>query len=438
MERTRLTFLTEEENRTWQEIPGWLLPSAAELLYQHASQANLQGAVVEIGTFAGKSLVCIARAVKDTRPEISRVVAIDPQFQPEFRETLNDFGVSALIRCLEMPSLAAADTWRQPISFLYIDGHHGKAHAYADLVVWDTMVIPGGIVALDDTIGFFVGPNLQVQVATLTGAYELLTEVGGVTFLKKKQALFPLISVFPLSKGSLIAYVQYVGAWLGAMDPAFRLPQRPQARITGNSVRRLLSNLWNASPRQVAHYIATKSVFHKDEEASIRDRTLQEPQRLLEWLQTEHNLDEATATTLAYFGACLKMRLSRADSAIEELRRLCGLDTSVQFPHYKISIREMAMLRLAQAYDLRGTRNLAKETYVSVIQESPIPELRHSAELGLSTPFQLPALTRKTLLREYNLELDKYQDTFSQANFSTRAPIVPLRFNVECKSLARL
>ena len=58
---------------------------------------------------------------------------------------------------------------------------------------------------------------------------------------------------------------------------------------------------------------------------------------------------------------------------------------------------------------------LAKETYVSVIQESPIPELRHSAELGLSTPFQLPALTRKTLLREYNLELDKYRDTLSQA-----------------------
>jgi len=430
MERTRLTFLTEEENRTWQEIPGWLLPSAAELLYQHASQANLQGAVVEIGTFAGKSLVCIARAVKDTRPEISRVVAIDPQFQPEFRETLNDFGVSALIRCLEMPSLAAAETWTQPISFLYIDGHHGKAHAYADLVVWDTMVMPGGIVALDDTIGFMVGPNLQVQVATLTSAYELLTEVGGVTFLKKNQALFPFISDFPLSKGSLIAYVQYVGAWLGAMDPAFRLPQSPQAQpspIRGRKpVRRLLSNLWNASPRQVAHYIATKSVFHKDldrysagvqdnEEAAIRDRTLQEPQRILEWLQMEHNLDEATATTLAYFGACLKMRLSRADSAIEELRRLCGLDTSVQFPHYKISIREMAMLRLAQAYDLQGTRSLAKETYVSVIQESPIPELRHSAELGLSTPFQLPALTRKTLLREYNLELAKYRDTLSQA-----------------------
>ncbi len=428
MEPTRLTFLTAKENRTWQAIRGWLLPSAAEVLYRYASQANPQGAVVEIGSFAGKSTVCIARALKDNRHEISHAFAIDIWFQPDFRDNLDDLGVLELIHCLETSSLDAAENWTQPISFLYIDGHHGKAHAYADLLVWDTMVMPGGIVAFDDTIGFMMGPNLSLQAAMLTGAYELLTEVGGVSFLKKKQALLPFISDFPLSKGSLIAYVHYVGAWLGAMDPVFRLPQLPQSKPQGPlmQVRRLFSRLWNTSPRQVAHYTANKFVSRKDSEqySSVADNngetpihvgTLKEPQRILEWLKMEHHPDEVTATTLSYLSACLEIRLSRVGSAIEKLRNLCELDRSLQFLHYKISIREMAILRLAQAYDLQGTRNLAKEGYVSLMQESAIPELRRYAELGLSTPFRLPALSRKLLLRQYNLELAKYRATLPLA-----------------------
>src|SRR5262249_23163462 len=65
MEPSRLTFLSEKDNRRWEEIGGWLLPSAAEALYRYTSQASPQGAVVEIGSFAGKSTVCIARALKD-------------------------------------------------------------------------------------------------------------------------------------------------------------------------------------------------------------------------------------------------------------------------------------------------------------------------------------------------------------------------------------
>jgi hypothetical protein len=56
-----------------------------------------------------------------------------------------------------MSSLDAAETWKRPISFLHIDGQHGKAHAYADLLVWDMMTMPHGIVVLDDRIGFMLG-----------------------------------------------------------------------------------------------------------------------------------------------------------------------------------------------------------------------------------------------------------------------------------------
>jgi Methyltransferase domain len=322
---------------------------------------------------------------------------------------------------MEMSSLDAAEIWTQPISFLYIDGHHGKAHAYADLMVWDTMVRPGGIVALDDTIGFMLGPNLQLQAAMSTGAYDLLTEAGGISILRKKRTILPFISDFPLSKESLTAYLHYVSAWLGAMDPAFRFPQYPRSRGLKQG-KRLLNTLWNVSPQQIAHYIVNKFVSHKDSnqdasmaenslETRIRMRTLKEPQRILAWLGMEHHPDEMIANTLSYLNACLEIRLSCLDSAIEKLRILCDSDKSLLFLHYKISIREMAMLRLAQTYDLQGARNLAKERYISLTQESAIPEIRRHAEIGLSTPFREPDLSRKILLREYNMELAKYRVT---------------------------
>ena len=72
-------------------------------------------------------------------------------------------------------------------------------------------------------------------------------------------------------------------------------------------------------------------------------------------------------------------------------------------------LREMARLRLAQARDLRGERELALHGYRIVVNETAIPEIRRQAELGLSAPFRLPDPRRNLLIREYNLEMAKYR-----------------------------
>ena len=76
-------------------------------------------------------------------------------------------------------------------------------------------------------------------------------------------------------------------------------------------------------------------------------------------------------------------------TAIEVLEPLCDLE-SIPMPHYHIEIRQLATLRLAQAYDLAEDRDQAKETYRRLIGGVTIPEIRKHAEIGLSRHFRLP------------------------------------------------
>ena len=71
MSSQRLSFFSAEECRDWQAIRGWLLPAAAEQLFQSAAHANPDGAIVEIGSAVRKSTVCIARAIRDRQPNIT-------------------------------------------------------------------------------------------------------------------------------------------------------------------------------------------------------------------------------------------------------------------------------------------------------------------------------------------------------------------------------
>lgn len=411
MDQLQLSFFTPDENRKWSEIRGRLLPAGADLLHRFASESDSQAAAVEIGSFAGKSTICIARGVQKREKENARLFAIDTLFQSDFANNLAAFGVSDLVERLETSSLEVADTWRKPISFLYIDAHHGKAHGYADLLTWDTMVIRGGFVALDDTGGFLLGPNLQLQAALRTGAYHLVAEAGGMSVLRKEKAILPFISDFPLGEGSLTAYAQYMSAWLGAMNLDFRAPSRPRPLPSAEHSRKesagLFSRLWRKNAAQSPS--RTTTTRGKNRATKSYGAELERVRETLEWLSTSSH-DEIATNTLSYLSACFDLRASRTSAAIEKLKALCALDRSLQFLHYKIGVREMSILRLAQAYDLSDERHLATELYKDLIRENAIPELKQQAQLGLSQPFHLPAPNENLLLREYAFDLAEYRN----------------------------
>jgi len=141
-------------------IDGWLADEEAMLLYDLAA-ACTAGCIVEIGSWQGKSTVCLAFGAADGhRP---RVYAIDPhQGSPEvfgtgrdtfagFQANLERAGVSDLVTPLVQEAATAAATFDQPIGLLFIDGDHSAAAVWKDFELWGAKVINGGIIALHDT-----------------------------------------------------------------------------------------------------------------------------------------------------------------------------------------------------------------------------------------------------------------------------------------------
>ena len=226
---TALPFLDASENQAWRSMRGFVSVDGAKALYRYPFDSDPQGVAVEIGSLSGRSTVCIGRALRDSNRD-SRLTAIDIRFQPDFTRKLERFGLSDHVEAIQRPSVNAAEGWRDKISFIYIDGAHGRALAYADFLVWEMSLMVGGVIALDDTYGFFTGSTLQLQAAVRSGAYEPLGFIGGITFLRKKGPILAGIGEYPMQIGSLIAYVDYVGSWIGAMDLEMRLPRHGVVR----------------------------------------------------------------------------------------------------------------------------------------------------------------------------------------------------------------
>ena len=187
-------------------------------------------------------------------------------------------------------------------------------------------------------------------------------------------------------QGSLLAYVNFISAWSGAMDPELRLPVKPQSQ-------------------------------HLDQ-TETRVKTLKKSLKMLKWLQAVQEFDQKIAYTLSYLRACIEIQRFHLDVAIDILKPLCDLDTPFQLLHYKVDVRQLSALRLAQAYDIMGYRDLAKDAYQRLVNKGAIREITRQAEIGLSAPFRLPDLTHEFLLREYviNSPLYKYRVTSLQLN----------------------
>ena len=141
---------------------GWLTEPQARRLWAAGARARPAGAVVEIGSFRGRSTVVLALAT-------GSVVAIDPhagsdrgpqEIAPEasrgnadhdaFAANLAAAGVSDRVRHVRKFSDAAHADVDGPLSLLYVDGAHRFGPARADVVDWGGRVEPGGTMLVHD------------------------------------------------------------------------------------------------------------------------------------------------------------------------------------------------------------------------------------------------------------------------------------------------
>jgi hypothetical protein len=160
-------------------VEGWLTEAQASRLRACALAVSPgAGAIVEIGSFRGRSTIVLARAAADGVP----VVAIDPhagsdrgpqEIAPDaargdddhaaFRANLAAAGVDGRVRHVRRPSADALGDVEGPLALLYVDGAHRFVPARDDLARWGARVAPGGAMLVHDSFS-----SIGVTLALLT------------------------------------------------------------------------------------------------------------------------------------------------------------------------------------------------------------------------------------------------------------------------------
>ncbi len=147
------------------KIPGWLTQNEGAFLYEQAKKSSRKYAIVEIGSWKGRSTVCLGIGAKDGKG--GKVYAIDPHKdttehknwsgKADTYDTYNIFlsnikkgGVDKFIVPIRKTSAKAAATFKAPFSFLFIDGSHHFSHVKLDYELWFPKLIEGGTVAFHD------------------------------------------------------------------------------------------------------------------------------------------------------------------------------------------------------------------------------------------------------------------------------------------------
>ncbi|MBM3470423.1 MAG: class I SAM-dependent methyltransferase [Armatimonadetes bacterium] len=181
------------------EVEGWLRDDEAAFLYSAAYGGPGEGSIVEIGSWKGKSTIWLASGSKAAGRE--KVYAIDPHTGsaehgsgiwtfPEFEGNIRRAGVADRVVPLVMTSEQAVACWSGPVRLLWIDGAHEYDAVSRDFKMWEPYLIEGGVVALHDTIGWFVGPRtVAVRSILRSGRFHNCGIVGITTYGRKARSL---------------------------------------------------------------------------------------------------------------------------------------------------------------------------------------------------------------------------------------------------------
>ena len=163
----------EEVIRLIEKMDGWLSTVEMGLLYDLAKNCKGNGVIVEIGSWKGKSTICLSKGSK--RGNQVKIYAIDPhtgdskqrerlgkvwtfeEFERNIKSVEDDDVVIPIVKTSE----EAAENFKEPVELIFIDGAHEYELIKLDFNLWFPKVIEGGIMAFHDTTGRFGLKKLQ-------------------------------------------------------------------------------------------------------------------------------------------------------------------------------------------------------------------------------------------------------------------------------------
>ena len=174
----------------WKGIHGWLSKERGKWLFEAALNIAGAGDTVEIGSWAGRSTICLALASKLSGA--GKVYAIDSHRAGvalsdtsedmvslgPFMKNIVRFNVEDVVVPWVLTSRDAFKLWNnQPIRLLFIDGDHSYEEVCNDILTWGSLVSESGAIAIDD----FHWTSVKRAVADCLPLLNCFSEVQAVT-----------------------------------------------------------------------------------------------------------------------------------------------------------------------------------------------------------------------------------------------------------------
>jgi predicted O-methyltransferase YrrM len=208
-----------------EQIAGYTTRAELSLLYHGVLVAERPGAVVEIGSYLGRSTVVLASALAARGG--GQVVAVDPHTRAlgipdlpehdtraEFEANVERAGVAGHVRLMHMTSVEAAAQWGgEPISMHFVDGWHSREAVIEDVEHWSRHLRPAALVVFDDYMAY---EDVRLGVQDLHDRGLLRRE--GVV-VGKMAAFGPpeILQRLPIPPGGRL-----IGRMIGKLPPAAR------------------------------------------------------------------------------------------------------------------------------------------------------------------------------------------------------------------------
>jgi hypothetical protein len=184
------------------KIEGWLAEEEADLLLAACNQAVLslppESAVVEIGSFCGRSTVVLGSVVQSLGAQ-TKVYAIDSHEGlvgaegsgttllgstfGTFRRNMVENGLSSVVEPIVKRSYEV--NWEKPIAFLFIDGLHDYGNVSRDFHHFERCVVAGGYIAFHDYGDYYPGVKKFVDEITALPQFELVYRVNSMIVVRK-------------------------------------------------------------------------------------------------------------------------------------------------------------------------------------------------------------------------------------------------------------
>lgn len=150
------------------KLDGLISEETGEVLRRLAATIDGDHAIVEIGSYKGKSTCYLATGSKDgdgaqvfavdpwdsEGNETGRFGFADPKTYKDFEDQLRKAKIKSYVTPVKGFSLDVAEDWREDgpdIGLLYIDGDHSKEAVTKDFYAWAPYLVPGhSLVLFDD------------------------------------------------------------------------------------------------------------------------------------------------------------------------------------------------------------------------------------------------------------------------------------------------